>query len=338
MMKILIYSPAFFPSLGGLEMMVFLIARELSMRSHDVIVYTSTAAATSDEYNFRVVRAGNGGALLRAVRWSDVYLQFNVSLKGIWPLLIFPRRLVVSHHGIYARADGSVGIRDVLKYQVAGRAVNIALSRYVADHLQKDVTVIPDAYDDSVFSLNEAAVRDRDLVFVGRLVSDKGVDDLLYALEDLRRRGLTPRLSIVGDGPERTSLEALAVSLGLTAQVDFVGVLRGPELAAALNSHRVLVVPSRWAEPFGLVALEGIACGCVVVGSELGGLPEAIGPCGVTYPNGNRAALANRIGEVLLNPRLYADLRSNAAIHLQRHRPEVIASKFEGVLLRAASC
>lgn len=317
-------------------MMVFLIARELSRLGHNVTVFTNTAATALDEFDFKVVRATNGCALLRAVSWSEIYLQFNVSLKGLWPLLVFPRTIVVSHHGIYARGKGTVGVRDKLKYRIARRAINIALSRYVADHLQGDVTVIPDAYDDSVFSLNEAADRSRDLIFVGRLVSDKGVGDLLYALKDLRFRGLSPRLSIVGDGPELANWKALSDSLGLNSQVDFFGVLRGAELAAALNSHRVLVVPSRWAEPFGIVALEAIACGCVVVGSELGGLPEAIGPCGLTFPNGDRGALATRIGQVLRSPTLYADLRNHAAMHLQRHCPKVIASEFERVLLRAA--
>ena len=61
-------------------------------------------------------------------------------------------------------------------------------------------------------------------------------------------------------------------ALGLERQVEFTGVLQGETLVRTLNAHRIMVVPSRTPEPFGVVALEGIACGCVVVGSEGGGL------------------------------------------------------------------
>jgi glycosyltransferase involved in cell wall biosynthesis len=83
-----------------------------------------------------------------------------------------------------------------------------------------------------------------------------------------------------------------------------------------LNQHRILVVPSRWPEPFGIVAVEAIACGCVVVGSVEGGLPEAIGPCGLTFPNGETEALAGVLQQLLTNPNKLAALRANAAAHL----------------------
>ena len=72
-------------------------------------------------------------------------------------------------------------------------------------------------------------------------------------------------------------------ALSLAENVSFVGPKSGDGLAEILNQHQILVVPSRWAEPFGIVAVEGIACGCVVVGSVAGGLPEAIGGCGVNF-------------------------------------------------------
>ena len=57
----------------------------------------------------------------------------------------------------------------------------------------------------------------------------------------------------------------------------------GPDVVALLNRHLIIVVPSRWQEPFGLVALEGIACGCVALGANCGGLPNAIGGAGATF-------------------------------------------------------
>ena len=146
--------------------------------------------------------------------------------------------------------------------------------------------------------------RTKDIVFLARLVSDKGGDIILEALARMRLQGLTPRLTIVGDGPERANLEAMAHRLGVGPQVIFLGMQTGEALVSILNEHRVMAVPSQLAEPFGVVALEGIACGCVIVGSEGGGLPDAIGPCGLLFPNGDADALADRcLGRLLLDRR-----------------------------------
>ena len=88
------------------------------------------------------------------------------------------------------------------------------------------------------------------------------------------------------------------------------------------------MVPSRWAEPFGIVALEGIACGCVVVGSEKGGLKEAIGPCGVTFENGNVQALADQLKSLLGNPDRQANLRQQAAEHLAKFQSDAVTAAY----------
>jgi glycogen synthase len=157
------------------------------------------------------------------------------------------------------------------------------------------------------------------------LVSDKGVSLLLDALKALNP---TPRLTIAGDGPERAALERQVADSGLDPHVDFVGPQHGEQLATLLRQHRVLVVPSLWQEPFGIVALEGIACGCVVIGSAGGGLAEAIGPCGVTFPNGDVAALANAIRNLLTNPGERARLQQSAPSHLSRFTPRHVAGLY----------
>src|SRR5262249_24308079 len=139
---------------------------------------------------------------------------------------------------------------------------------------------------------------------------------------------LQPDLTIVGSGPEEEKLSRLARELGLDRQVTFAGQKSGEDLARLLNQHRALVVPSRWAEPLGIVALEGIACGCVVVGSREGGLPEAIGPCGLTFENGNARELANRLKELLLNPGKIDALRKESSAHLARFRADAVASAY----------
>src|SRR6202030_3340765 len=174
--------------------------------------------------------------------------------------------------------------------------------------------------------------REKTIVFVGRLVSDKGVDLLLRALELLRRDGLTPDLTIIGSGPEENNLRKLASELGVDRQVSFGGQKSGTQLAETLNQHRVLAVPSRWAEPFGVVALEGIACGCVVVGSQDGGLKEAIGPCGLTFENGNAAALAAQLKHLINEPETRTNLLRGAAEYLGNFRSDAVAGAYLRVM------
>ena len=108
----------------------------------------------------------------------------------------------------------------------------------------------------------------------------------------------------------------------------FAGVQTGETLVRTLNAHRIMVIPSLWPEPFGVVALEGIACGCVLAGSEGGGLRDAIGPCGITFPNGDAGALADGLRRLLTDEGYAGSLRAEADAHLARFRPEEIARSY----------
>ncbi len=123
-------------------------------------------------------------------------------------------------------------------------------------------------------------------------------------------------------------MEELAKKLGLGDRVTFVGSKRAAELASLLQQHKIIVIPSRYNEPFGVVALEAIACGCVAVGSAGGGLPEAIGPCGLTFPNGDVDALAQTLEKLLRSPEERQRLIAHATEHLRKFQPAVIAEAY----------
>ena len=123
-------------------------------------------------------------------------------------------------------------------------------------------------------------------------------------------------------------MQELAKRLGLDNQVQFRGAQSGPDLASTLNQHQILVVPSKYDEPFGVVALEGIACGCAVIGSNGGGLPEAIGPCGITFPNGDMAALENALDRLLTQPEEREGLIAAGPKHLVQFQPRIVAQRY----------
>jgi glycogen synthase len=340
-MKVLLYSPAYLPRVGGLELYTAHLADGLASAGQQVAVVTETPGTGDDSHShpYPVIRQPSPIALLRWARWCDVYFQANVSLRGLWPLLLVRRPWVVSHHSWYCRTDGRVAWQDRLKRRLLRNASgSIAVSSAIAADLGSPSTVIENSYRDQLFRRLPDVARDTDLLFVGRLVSDKGVDLLLDALAALRSWSLRPRLTVVGDGPERPALLAQAARLGLADQVDLVGVRRDQELVELMNRHRILVVPSRYREPFGIVALEGIACGCVVVGSAGGGLAEAIGPCGFTYPNEDTAALADALRMALaLDETGRRERLAGAEEHLARHSTSSVIARHLEILERAVA-
>lgn len=336
-MKILIYSRAFLPQVGGLELNVAHIAEKFVQRGHEVVVVTTTTGGGEDGLPYRVVRNPGVLAFLRWMRWCDVFHQPNVSLRGFWPLLFFRRPWVVSHHSWYRRPDGRIAWQDRLKRALLRRAEgSISVSTAVAADLDTPSTVITNAYRDDLFRVLPDTDRSLDLVFVGRLVSDKGADILLEALRILADRDLRPRLTVVGEGPERPALEQQAHRLGLHDRIAFLGIKVGEELVRILNQHRILVAPSRYNEPFGIVALEGIACGCVVVGSNGGGLRDAIGRCGKLFPNGDAAVLAEVLGELLRDGAAIAECLREAPVHLAKHTGERVIERYIEVFEAAA--
>ena len=135
---------------------------------------------------------------------------------------------------------------------------------------------MPHTYDTARFSYVERELGPRPvrLVTLGRLSREKGHDVLLRAVAGLRDRGSRMTLDLVGDGPERVALEALAAELGLGAIVTFRGQLLDADVARAYAAADAFVLPSR-SEGFGVALVEAMATGLPVVATRSGG-PEDI--------------------------------------------------------------
>lgn len=331
-MKILIYSPLFYPSIGGLETIISTLAHEFIYQGHEVKLISQTPATDSKQFPFEVIRQPSKKQLLQLTHWCEIYFQGCVSLKGIWPLIFIPRPLIITHQTWYCRTDGSESWQDYLKKFITRFATNISVSHAIAQALPTQSTVIPNSYRENIFYEIPGVTRNQELVFLGRLVSDKGANLLLEALAQLKSKGLTPQLTIIGTGPEESKLIQQTKDLEISDQVTFAGVKLEHELAKLLNTHQIMVVPSLWDEPFGIVALEGIACGCVIVGSEGGGLKDAIGPCGVTFANGNVEQLTKALFSLLTNPEQLTNYKEKAKSHLARHSSKAVAKAYLDVL------
>jgi len=137
--------------------------------------------------------------------------------------------------------------------------------------------------------------------FAGRFVREKGIDVLLRAFARVVAAIPEARLVLVGDGPECVPLRRLIADLGLSTQVSMAGHLPRQELEPYLAKAWVQVMPSHWAEPFGLVAAEAMMRGTAVIVSDSGGLAELVqdGDTGFLVPPGDSEALATRLLQVL---------------------------------------
>jgi glycogen(starch) synthase len=322
--RILFSSHVFAPSIGGLESVSGMLAEEFARQGHEVRLITQTPADKSVHDSVPTWRQPSGATLLGLVRWCDVFFHNNISLPRAWPLLLVRRPWIVAHHVWIPRA----GLAGGAKRLALRFATGIAVSSAIARHLSTPCTIIPNPYDEVTFRELPNVARNRDLVFLGRLVSDKGADVLIKAVHALAGRGLRPSVTIIGTGPEEANLRSHAEALGMQGQIRFAGARRGSELTGLLNAHRLIVIPSIWEEPFGIVALEGMACGCVPIGSAAGGLRDAIGAGGETFPNGDVAALTDVLEQLLRNPGRQEELRQRAKEQLRRHTRACVAGQY----------
>jgi glycosyltransferase involved in cell wall biosynthesis len=222
--------------------------------------------------------------------------------------------LVVTAHGadLFTFARGP--LRRVLGWVVRRASAITVVGRHMVPVVRAlpgcadaAVATIPMGTDvDALFVPDPGVARARGaLLFVGRLVEKKGVDDLLHALRLARDQGAAATLTVVGNGPLRAQLERLAAELGLQEHVRFLGAVPQVELPALYRRAAAFVAPFRVArdddqEGLGLVMVEALACGCPVISTRVPAIEAEFARFGpLLVEPGSPAALADAIVRVL---------------------------------------
>ena len=326
-MQILIFSTVFYPVLGGIENLTLILCKEFLKKGHDVKVITYQ----KQNKPLKDVEVYYAPGILKTIElfsWCSVYYMPNISLKGVWPLLINPRKKWVISLNDFSLTNKQNFISLFKLFLIKLTSANISVSKNVAKSLCTSSKVIYNCYDDTVFKAQNETERKLDFIFVGRLVSQKGCDVLLKACTDLPK---TFTLTIVGDGPEMKNMTVLANKLGLTKQVTFTGTLQGEQIATLLNQHKTLVIPSSGKEGFGIVALEGLACNCRVIAANAGGLSEAVDRFGILFQPRNIQQLNQLLKEALqdINQPVYT--KEELAEYLNNYKKQAVAQKYLSV-------
>ena len=266
--------------------------------------------------------------VVHAHDWLVTYAAAGI--KETWDLPV----VATIHATEYGRHQGYLpGPMNKLIHQVEwwlsyeARRV-IVCSGYMRDQVETlftlpegKVDVVPNGVDLDDFAVDPvaAAARRADLVgprtrmvlFAGRLEYEKGVQTLLDALTLLRATVGPTRLFVAGVGTYSEALRARVRELGLQRHVRFTGFVRDAELKLLYGAADVAVAPSIY-EPFGLVAVEAMACGTPVVVGDTGGLREIVADdAGLSVEPQDPEALAAALARILTDPELAARLVAN---------------------------
>jgi glycosyltransferase involved in cell wall biosynthesis len=275
----------------------------------DAIVPTLRAA------KWRVIEAPFLIGSLVLATWREVRRHRAVAVNSHW---ILPAGLIAVAVHALTRVPYVVTVHGADAYMFRGRlarwlkrlvlrraAAVLPVSRDIAHTLDlDDAPVLRMGVDTAAI---RAVVGERDphaglLVYIGRLADKKGIDVLLEALVQVP----SAHVDVIGDGPDRAALLALAARLGVTDRVRFCGRLPKLEVLAALAHAHAVVIPSKVGaggdmEGTPVVLCEAMAAGVPIVASDLGGLGECIdhGTTGLLVPPGDPDALAAMLNKVL---------------------------------------
>ena len=223
-----------------------------------------------------------GLPLVAGARGSDIRVRDPISRRLTRPVVRAADRLLV----------------------VSADLGRLAASEYGADPAR--VRVIPNGCDASIFRLGDRAgarralgvADDADLVlYVGRLVAEKGLRELVEAVRRLHATRPRAQLVMVGDGPLQAEFAAMAADPACALRL--AGALPAPRVAEWMAAADLVALPS-YSEGHPNVLVEALACGRPVVSCPVGGVPEVVdASCGVLVPPRDPTALAAGLEAVL---------------------------------------
>jgi N-acetyl-alpha-D-glucosaminyl L-malate synthase BshA len=208
-------------------------------------------------------------------------------------------------------------------------------------NINKKIHVIPNFIDtkklDNSFSDCErdliACVDEKIITHISNIRKVKRVDDVIEIFDRIQQK-MPAKLVIVGDGPEKKSLEILCKDKGITEKVLFVG--NSHEVDKILCFSDLFILPSEH-ESFGLVALEAMACGVPVISSNAGGLPEVNiqGESGFLSDVGNVDEMSENAIKILQDPEMLLKFKKKAKLISKKFETKAIVPMYEEIYKNA---
>lgn len=347
-MRIVHWTESFWPRIGGAEHFVRLLAADLFRHGHECVVISDVASGlpSHDRIDGLAIRRFPFQSALARRDLPEIVALASESTAALRDLAPAVLHLHTSQPGafFFLRARKSVPIPTVftthdpltadgnaqpLLVQVLETASRVAaVSSFMAQRVRDAfpavaprVCCIPNGLPSPAEDCAPLPWDPPVVLAVSRLTDEKGIDVLLRAIPQVGMRGI--RVVIAGDGPALDDLRRLAAALNLEATIEFAGWVSPDAVHRLMNRATVVAVPSRWDEPFGLVALEAMQMARPVVASRVGGLPGIVedGRTGRLVPPDDPLALAAALTEVLVD--------SERARAMGEHGRRVAAAAFD---------
>jgi glycogen(starch) synthase len=343
-MKVLLWTPIFWPDVGGIELIYQRHVQSLKERGHDCMVLTShgrvEAPAVSDLNGIPVHRFPIGAAFEKKDLRQIIAIQKEIqelkktflpdvehlNFGGPTPIGFFtlktaavaPAPMIVALHGsILGLEGGKESITgEVLRAAAWTTTCSAAMledARLTVPEITKRSSVVYYGGAEVELPPTRLPFDEVRILCLGRLVAEKGFDLAIEAFAQVVGEHPHARLVIAGEGPARPALEEQVANLKLERVVDFTGEIKLQEVHALINQATMMVVPSRWREAFGLVALEAAQMARPVVACRVGGLPEAVldGETGLLVDPEDSRAIARAITWLLENPDTAMEMGQN---------------------------
>jgi glycogen synthase len=299
--QFLVSSWTFLPELGGVASNKFTLCNALKDAGYDVSVVTN-AAGPDMNLGYPVHRRPGMLKLLRLYMQADVIYLSNPSFKLGWPILFLNKKIGLCHHSDSAFAgDPSKGgfLKKLVANTIMRKAVHFPNSRFTRDggRAQLEGKRCAVAYPIALKTEVQLGTRDeykarKDAFFAGRLVADKGVGFLIENWPEIKATLGIEKLRIAGDGALKQELMAKAAGMD---GIEFLGRQPLETVVKGMQDSAYVMIPSVWPEPFGNVGVEGMASGAVVISSDRGGLPEAVGDGGVLFSFDDKASFGKAL-------------------------------------------
>lgn len=193
----------------------------------------------------------------------------------------------------------------------------ISPSKRLKKHLEtfgfQNVQYLPYFLDVKSYQFNQRLKKVGNILYIGRLVKEKGISQLIKALPKITSKVNRASLTIVGDGPQRKHLISLAKRLGIANKVDFVGRIPHEKVKEYYQKTNAVIIPSVWLDNSPNVVYEAFSAGRPVVASNRGGMSDFVkdGKTGFLFEPGNINELAEEIIMVLKDKNLFEKLSVN---------------------------
>jgi glycosyltransferase involved in cell wall biosynthesis len=318
----------FLPSMGQpvlphRDLRALAALRRLIARFRPHVVHTHTAKAGFLGRQAALLQRRRPPVIVHTYHGHVLEGYFGPTKSAVFRSL--ERRLARSSDALIGVSEATVG--DLVRLGVAGR------ERFRVIPLGLDLSPYEQGYEQQGAELRHRLGLGADdvlVTFVGRIVPIKRLSVLIRALAMARGQGAPLQLAIVGDGPERPQLEALARELGVSAAVHFLGyrsdlptVFAAAEIAALSSDNE--------GTPVSLI--EAGAAGLPAVATHVGGVGEVVGPdAALLVPRGDDRAMGRSLARLAADPSLRARMGA-AARHgaLGRYRADRLISDIEGL-------